>query len=179
MSEIVIRRLGESEWREFREVRLAALRESPDAFAATADEEQLYDDSVWADRVSRSVRIVAEADGVPAGVVCVGHHAPDDDLAEPGETGEIFGLWVSPDLRGTGVATRLIEAGAAQARADGSRRLAYWVSTDNGRAVAFASGMGFRPTDYRRPMRGSGGRVVEGGDEVAMVLALGEDRSPR
>ena len=59
--------------------------------------------------------------------------------------------------------------------ADGRSHLAYWVGTDNGRAVAFASGFGFRPTDTRRPMRVAG--EEDGEEEIAMVLPLGEDRT--
>ena len=57
---------------------------------------------------------------------------------------------------------------------DGKRQLLYWVGTDNGRAVAFASGFGFRPTAERRPMR-----VVsedDGEEELAMTLPLSGDR---
>jgi hypothetical protein len=54
------------------------------------------------------------------------------------------------------------------------------VGTDNGRAVAFASGIGFRPTDFRRPMRvGTTNGAAPDDDlpeEIAMVLPLGEDR---
>ena len=53
----------------------------------------------------------------------------------------------------------------------------YWVGTDNGRAVAFASGMGFRPTDFRRPMRVAS--EVDGDEEVAMILALGDHVGPQ
>ena len=58
----------------------------------------------------------------------------------------------------------------------GHSHLVYWVGTENGRAVAFASGMGFRPTDYRRPM----GVVSEedGEEEIAMVLPLGVRHGP-
>ncbi len=61
-------------------------------------------------------------------------------------------------------------------RERGHSHLVYWVGTENGRAVAFASGMGFRPTDYRRPM----GVVSEedGEEEIAMVLPLGADHGP-
>ena len=66
--------------------------------------------------------------------------------------------------------------GASLAAERGHTHLVYWVGTDNGRAVAFASGMGFRPTDYRRPM----GVVSEedGEEEIAMVLPLGSDNGP-
>ena len=59
-------------------------------------------------------------------------------------------------------------------REAGKRQLHYWVGTDNGRAVAFASGFGFRPTAERRPMR-----VVsedDGEEELAMTLPLAGDR---
>jgi hypothetical protein len=71
------------------------------------------------------------------------------------------------------VAWKLVEAGAAQALADGQRRLGYWVGTDNGPAVAFASSFGFRPTGTRRPMRGK--NQAEAAEEIVMVLPLDVD----
>ena len=81
-----------------------------------------------------------------------------------------------PEARGSGVATHLVKDGASLAAERGHSHLVYWVGTENGRAVAFASGMGFRPTDYRRPM----GVVSEedGEEEIAMVLPLGVDNGP-
>ena len=79
--------------------------------------------------------------------------------------------------RGAGLrrlASALVTAGARVARVSGNSHLMYWVGSDNGRAVAFASGFGFRPTGLRRPMR-----VVseeDGAEEVAMILPLGGDR---
>ena len=55
----------------------------------------------------------------------------------------------------------------------GSTHLIYWVGTENGRAVAFASGMGFRPTDFRRPMRIRS--KDDGEEEIAMILSLHQD----
>ena len=67
-----------------------------------------------------------------------------------------------------------MRAGAVSAAEAGQRQLLYWVGTDNGRAVAFASGFGFRPTAQRRAMR-----VVsedDGEEETAMTLPLSGDR---
>ena len=67
-----------------------------------------------------------------------------------------------------------VRACAQTAAEKGKRQLHYWVGTDNGRAVAFASGFGFRPTAERRPMR-----VVssdDGEEELAMTLPLSGDR---
>jgi ribosomal protein S18 acetylase RimI-like enzyme len=168
MSEISVRPLGEEDWQQYRDARLTALRESPDAFAATVDEEEAYDEDFWRLRMTRSARLLAEREGSPLGIVSVGRSGEDRPT-----TSELFGLWVSPDARGSGVATELVRAGARLAREQGQKQLAYWVGSDNGRAVAFASGFGFRPTAERRPMRVKGDGDE---DEVAMVLALGGDR---
>jgi GNAT superfamily N-acetyltransferase len=170
MSDVRVRALGEDEWEAYREVRLAALQESPEAFAATLDDEKGYDEDFWRLRMRRSQRLVAEdADGRAVGVASVGQAQDGGD-----RVAELFGLWVTPAQRGAGVATKLVQAGADTAREQGRSHLAYWVGSDNGRAVAFASGFGFRPTDSRRPMRVQVSEDDE--DEIAMVLPLGEDR---
>jgi GNAT superfamily N-acetyltransferase len=169
MSEITVRVLTEDEWEKYRSVRLAALRESPEAFAATLEAETAYDEALWRERMTRSRRLLAEDAGEVVGVASVGQGGDESPTVA-----ELFGLWVTPARRGTGVATALVRAGADTARAQGSTHLAYWVGTENGRAVAFASGFGFRPTDSRRAMR-----VVsedDGQEEIAMVLPLGDDR---
>ncbi|HET7475504.1 MAG TPA: GNAT family N-acetyltransferase [Dermatophilaceae bacterium] len=169
MSEITVRALGEDDWRAYRDIRLEALRESPDAFVATLEQEQAYDEEFWRQRMNRSRRLIAVVGDRAVGVVSLGVAGKDSGA----NVGELFGLWVAPAQRGHGVAWQLVEAGAEQAREDGRSHLAYWVGTDNGRAVAFASSFGFRPTDTRRPMRTS--RDEDGEEEMAMVLPLGAD----
>lgn len=171
MSEISVRPLGEEDWQQYRDTRLTALRESPEAFAATVDEEEAYDEDFWRLRMTRSSRLLAERDATPLGIVSVGRATADNP-----QISELFGLWVTPEGRGSGVATELVRAGATLARDQGQSQLAYWVGSDNGRAVAFASGFGFRPTGKRRPMRVPKDGGEDGEDEVAMVLALGGDR---
>ena len=76
--------------------------------------------------------------------------------------------------RGTGVARRLMEKAAKVGREVGLRQLVYWVGTDNGRAVAFASSFGFRPTDDRRPMRIRGVDDDGESEEMMMVYSLAD-----
>jgi len=118
MTEVTVRSLGEEDWREFKAIRLAALRDSPDAFAASADEEEGFEEDFWRLRVRRSTRLVAvrldsdsQAEGQAVGVVSLGQGKDEE-----GRVAEIFGLWVAPDARGTGVATKLVEASAERAR---------------------------------------------------------------
>ncbi len=166
MSEITVRALGEDDWPVYRAVRLAALQDSPEAFVASRAQEESFGEERWRDRVRRSRRLVAERDGSVVGVVSLGQGE------EPyAHTAELFGLWVPPQARGTGVAWKLVEAGAEQALRDGRSHLSYWVGTDNGRAVAFASSFGFRPGSTRRPMRVAS--EEDGAEEMVMVLPLG------
>lgn len=168
MNDINVRPLEVEDWQLFREIRLTALKESPEAFVATHEEESVRDEEFWRDRLQRSQRLLAERDGEAIGTASVGS-APEQEGAA-----QLFGLWVHPSARGTGVATALVRAGAQVAAARGKSQLLYWVGTDNGRAVAFASGYGFRPTAERRPMR-----VVseeDGEEEIAMTLPLSGDR---
>lgn len=164
MSDVTVHALGGDDWQAYRQMRLAALRESPEAFVSSYDEEKDYDEDFWRLRMSRSTRLVAVQDTQPVGIVSIGQSS-DEDVAE------LFGMWVEPTLRGAGVARALTEEAARHAQATGHRALQLWVPSDNGRAVAFFSGHGFRPTDERRPMH-----TDAAVDEVAMVLPVGDPR---
>ena len=157
--------LTEADWQVCRDLRLEALRESPDNFAASLEEEARNDEKVWRERMRRARWLTAERDG-RVGLVGLDNHSQEPEAAE------VFGLWVAPQARRNRVAWGLVRAAAEQATADGHTRLYFWVGSENGPAVAFASAFGFRPTSLRRPAGGNEGSSVE---EVAMVLSLGPD----
>ena len=169
MTEITptVRVLGESEWSLYREARLRALAESPASFTATLADEADRDEQFWRDRMTRSFRLLAERGAVSQGIVSLGAYEQDPSAAE------VFGLYVDPDARGTGVSWRLLQTAAALAIQNGYTQLYYWVGTDNGRAVGFAKNFGFRTTDNRRPSRSSD--LQFGEEEMAMVLSLEPD----
>lgn len=164
MSEITVRVLSEDEWEQYREFRLKSLRDSPDAFVADYETEHDFDEKLWRARMRRSVRLLAERDDEPVGIASL---RDNDDLVEG--AAELFGLWVEPDLRGSGVAEKILLAASDAAEQHGRSQLIYWVGTDNARAVAFASSYGLRPTEYRREHDNVDGEPDE---ELAMVLAL-------
>jgi ribosomal protein S18 acetylase RimI-like enzyme len=163
MSEVTVHVLGGQDWQTYQQIRLSALQDAPDAFASSYEEEKDYDEEFWRLRLGRSSRLLACVDDEPVGIVSVGR-AGEDDVAE------LFGMWVVPSQRGRGVAWQLTEAAAEHARGQGRRAIKLWVSTDNGRAVAFFSSYGFRPGNERRPMTNDPDTA-----EVAMVLPLGVD----
>ncbi len=163
MTDTTVRRLAVGEWQTYRDMRLKSLQESPEAFVKTYDEEKDFEESVWLDRMRRADRLIATQNGTDIGILSM---RPADEEFE--DAGEIFGLWVRPELRGQGVAVALFQEAVAEALKDGHEHLVYWVGTENGPGVAFASARGFRPSEARRPMEGA----HEGEQEIAMVLSL-------
>lgn len=173
MTEIVVRSLAEDDWQVLRAVRLDALRESPDAFLSHHDTESQHDEAFWRAWTREARLFLAERDGDAVGMVGLGVVEGDS------RTGEILGLWVAPRERRGQVAIDLLRAAVGQAVAEGRQRLYFWVGSDNGPAVGFASTAGFRPTSERRPAHptpgGDGGDPGDDAGEVAMVLSLSPD----
>jgi len=167
MKAIKVRLLGEADWQQYRQVRLASLQESPSAFAVTHAEELERPDAYWREHLVSADRLLAVRGGQPVGLVSLETVDSDDGM------GEIRDLWVAPEVRNTGIAWRLMEAAAERAVGRGLTRLSYWVSTENGRAVAFATNFGFRPTSMRRTTRASSEEF--GDQEIALVMTLEED----
>src|SRR5215211_5761319 len=167
MTEITVRVLDESEWSAYRDIRLRALAESPGSFTATLVEEADRDEQFWRDRMTQSLRLLAERGPAPQGIVSLGPYNLEPSAAE------VFGLYVVPEARGTGVSWRLVEAAAALANQHGYLQLYYWAGTDNARAVGFAKNFGFRTTGYRRTSRGSDLQLGE--EEIALMLSLEPD----
>ena len=113
-----LRALGEDDWATYRQMRLAALKESPDAFVSTYAEEELLDEDFWRLRMRRSTRLLAERDDEPVGVASLGsrsrsrttRHRPQGPQQRRGavrDVGRARG-------RGTGVAWRLVDAAAGR-----------------------------------------------------------------
>lgn len=166
MKSVRIRDLDGSDWAVYRELRLAALQESPQAFVGTYSDEREHDEASWRDRIRRAHRFVAESEGAALGVVGLGDHGPDDEGAE---AGEIFDLWVAPEARAVRVARALVATACKTASEEGRTHLYFWVVPENVPALAFATNIGFHPTSQRRPT------TENGEDEVALVLTLLDD----
>lgn len=136
-----MRRLGPDDWRLWRDLRLAALAESPRAFGSTLEREAGYTERQWRDWLhpARGLKAVADHD---AGLV--GAWVPDDRHGAV----ELYSLWVDPGHRGRGVAGLLVEEALAWA---GDRRVDLWVVEGNDAATRLYVRHGFRPTGERQP----------------------------
>ncbi|MGE5291446.1 MAG: N-acetyltransferase family protein [Micromonosporaceae bacterium] len=144
---IEVRAVTPAEWGLVRDLRLAALREAPHAFASTYEQEAGLEESRWRARAAAVAWFTAWRDGRPVGIVA-GWRRDDD----PPDERHVISMWVEPAARGTGVADALILAVAGWAARQGARKLTLWVADSSPRAIAFYRRLGFVPTGVRQPL---------------------------
>ena len=130
-------------WRDFRDVRLASLVDSPGAFGSRHADWVDASEERWRGRLTDvPLTIVARSQGAFVGVVS---GVPSDDHVE------LISMWVSPEHRGTGLAGRLIDAVVEWSTALGHDTF-LMVRDDNARAITAYERAGFTglgvPTDW-------------------------------
>jgi GNAT superfamily N-acetyltransferase len=150
---LTIRRLQPGEAALYREVRLAALRESPEAFATRHEEAAARSEESWRVQADGSATGRDRATFVALDEGPVGLAALYRDEAAP-ETGELLQMWVAPVVRGGTVAAGLIGEVSQWAAANGFSHIRAEVMAGNARALGFYRKCGFEPAE------GGGGSTV-------------------
>jgi GNAT superfamily N-acetyltransferase len=134
-----------------RDVRLAALREAPYAFASTYAREVQFTREQWLarfhDRAVTYLAYLPDAAG-PAGIAGVLIEDADGDGRHP----EVVSMWVSPAARGRKVGEALIEATANWSSGLGFAGLHLWVTEPNDAARRLYERCGFTMTGERQPL---------------------------
>ncbi|WP_240434990.1 GNAT family N-acetyltransferase [Streptomyces sp. YIM 130001] len=155
-----LRVVTEADWTLWREVRLAALAESPHAFKARLQDWPHGGEHRWRERLAMPAahNLVAVLDDHPVGMVA--------GLPGAGGTCELRSLWVDPRARGRGVGDRLIAAVESWARTSGATTLRLAVLPDNDTAAALYRRHGF--VDMGEP-----GDVLPDGVTRERVMAKG------
>jgi GNAT superfamily N-acetyltransferase len=149
-----VRRVIPDDWMAYREIRLAALAESPAAFSSTLEREAGFSEQDWRERLGRASSFVACQDGNTAGTVT----ALSGDLAGlpdfPGSW-HLVAMWVRPAARGLGIGRLLVQTVIDQAAAAAAPSVLLWVFDANERARRLHEGMGFRATERTDTRPGS------------------------
>lgn len=143
---VSVREVKPDEWELLRDVRLAALRDAPDAFASTYAREAPYTEERWRSWFGdRSVMFFPYVEGSaePAGLAGV---------VEKGGAAQLLSMWIRPEARGRGVAGALVDAAAGWARARGHDSMYLWVAESNEAARRLYERYGFTPTGQRQPL---------------------------
>jgi GNAT superfamily N-acetyltransferase len=136
-----------------RALRLRALTDSPEAFAAAAEQEAALPASHWAELARQSeagehlaIYVAIEGDrwlGMGAGR----WHDRERGIAQ------LWGMWVDPRARRLGLGERLVDGVRGWAAARGARFLRLGVATRPGDPTPFYERLGFVPTGETRMMR--------------------------
>ena len=133
-----IKRVGPADWESFRTVRLASLSESPAAFGSRYADWVDAPAERWQSRLTQVPLTLLACD--PSEVVGVVSGQPVGE-----HWVELISMWVSPAVRGSGVARQLIDAVTRWA-AEQNRRTYLMVRIDNDRARRAYERAGFVDT---------------------------------
>lgn len=135
---MTIRQLTSADHAAFMELRTAGLTRDPDHFRVTTGDDAALGDAYWADRLDRDVVVGFEQHGALLGIGGL-QRASGEKLAHKGL---IWGMYVRPEARGSGVADAIITALIARAP-EGVRQLQLTVMAHNLRARSLYERHGF------------------------------------
>ena len=132
MPAVLIRTFEPPDWQNYRDLRLQALQDSPDAFVTTYADARKYPDSLWQSRLENisgefDFPLVAELNSHPVGQAW--------GRIEPSHRSEahLFQMWVAPEHRGLGISRKLLNA------------IVNWAASQNASSVLLAVTIGDTP----------------------------------
>ena len=150
-----VRRANPADAAALRAIRLEALLDSRDAYGTTYADVADWDLERWADLLATNAYFLGEVDGAVRGMAQGGYH---DDF--PGQTW-LFGMFVGPDARASGLADELIDAVEEWARLAGAGELHLAVVLEMSRAVSFYRRRGFVEVGEVRYMKRNPSRQIQ------------------
>jgi GNAT superfamily N-acetyltransferase len=158
--------LAPDQWAAYRELRLRALQDAPDAFGSTYAEAAALPLEKWRARLATAavsgsdLPLVAIADDALVGLVWIVR-----DAAKPAVC-NVYQMWVAPEHRGRGVAQALLTRGIEWARASGASAMELGVTVADSPAVRLYARLGFERVGDPEPLR-------EGSALLAQRMRLG------
>ncbi len=150
---VAVRRFAAHEWRTYRDLRLRALADAPDAFGSTLAAEQAEPDDHWSERLARGVAshtdcpLAAVAGGAAVGLAWARIEPADPTVAR------LYQMWVAPGARRAGIGRMLLDAAIAWARAGGVGALVLGVRCGDTPASRLYARAGFEPIGAPEPLR--------------------------
>lgn len=148
-----IERFRAEEWPSYRDLRLRALTEAPDAFGSTLAQELPRLDAEWERRLLSGIRSAMDLPlVVRLDTDCVGLSWCRITDAEP-DTAFLYQVWIAPEVRGRGIGKRLVQASMVWARTKGVKKLALSVTCGDTPARRLYEQLGFIPAGEPQPLR--------------------------
>lgn len=150
---ITLHAINPSEWPLYRNLRLQALRDAPDAFGSTYGAEADRPDEAWQARLAaastsgQDKALFARNGGTVCGLVWCKLSALDPGRAD------LYQMWVAPASRGQGVGRALLDEAIAWATLSGAQRVCLSVTVADTPAMRLYRAAGFRPFGPQEPLR--------------------------
>ena len=160
----ILRALVPDEWSTYRALRLAALRDAPDAFGSTLAAEQWRDRLAQAQTSGADLPLVAVVQGQAVGLLWAKVDADDARVVH------LFQMWVAPEARGQGLGKALLAHAIAWARSVGARCVQLGVTSGDTPAARLYASAGFHAVGAEVALR-------EGSDLRSRTMRLALDQS--
>jgi GNAT superfamily N-acetyltransferase len=152
MKQIIVRPFVPGEWQQYRDLRLQALRDSPDAFASTYEGSSLIPDDAWRQRLASAdpefeLPLAGLHDDSLFGMAWATIHKDQRNMTH------LYQMWVAPDVRGLGMGRMLLEAALNWARGRGCDALVLDVTSGDRPARRLYEAAGLLPVGEPAPLR--------------------------
>jgi len=158
-----IKLLGPEEWPVLRDIRLRALRESPESFLSSYEREVSFGSERWRAEFARGEWSIGFIDTAPVGLL-----GTTRELDTPADQCYLEYMWVAPEFRRSGLAHSLLEVVLGRVRNNGVNTVFLWVLDGNTPAEQLYKSIGFVSTSQRQPLEADPARFEE-----LMLLHLG------
>lgn len=140
-----LRVISGEDWAAFRELRLRALTDSPNAFSVTLAEVTSNAEPIWRGRAGGPSPVILAFDGDQA-VAMGGLYTPHGS-----DEAFVWGMWVEPEWRGRGLGSRILQE--LVDGADQRGRTVFLHVTEGNDARRLYEAHGFVPTGEWQPLR--------------------------
>lgn len=152
---VVVRAVWPEEWPMYRDTRLKALLDSPDAYGSTYEAEAARTDAMWAERVAaasasgRDLVLFAWQDEQVIGLAWCKLSQTSALVAD------LYQMWVNPAARGLGAGRALLREAIAWARGQGAQEinLGVTLASQATPAMRLYAAFGFQPVGMATPLR--------------------------
>ncbi|MCQ4260193.1 GNAT family N-acetyltransferase [Stutzerimonas stutzeri] len=161
MSNFEITTLTPDRWQLYKSIRLQALKDAPDSYGSTLEQEAAMSDTEWKSRLDLEVRDIkalplvattnGEAVGLAWGLVD----------AQASSTAHVYQMWVSPTVRGKGVGKLLLKEITSWAVGRRCTHMRLAVTTTNDAAFRLYSAYGFTAVGQQEELRSGSALMVQ------------------
>jgi len=136
----MIKKLEKNDWQQFKQIRLEALKKSPDSFLSSFEKESKIADEFWLEQLDKDIIFGYFTDNEIVG--CCGLLL--EKKAKIAHTATLFGMYVKDKTRGSGIGLELVNAVKNCAKNNYVKHLYLGCNAENLGAVKLYRKCGFK-----------------------------------